>query len=157
MLGFATLLMVSAFLTSSSFFNFLVIWSTQSLFIGYTVMIFIKFIFYVCLVNYQLRFLHKILQLSFKKKSASSKKVKAVQSDLVMKKLLVVRKVYNKISENGVIVNKTIGFTMMLLLLETVMIITYVGYEICRNSLDNSSTIHMSRNFLLKSNFLLRN
>lgn len=84
---------------------------------GFSFLIFIKFTFDVCFVNYQLRFLQKILNLTFEEKQAKDRvgSIADEKSNQMMKNLLVVWKVYNKIKQNGSLVNKSCGLTMLLL------------------------------------------
>lgn len=127
---------ISSFFAASNFTSALLNFAVQFIFTIFLIMIFIKFAFYVCFVNYQLRYLHKLLHLTFentKEKFSSSEKL----NNLVMKKLLAVWNVYNKIIENASIVNKTHGLTMLITLVDNVLILTYVGYEMCKITLDN--------------------
>lgn len=169
---FLTMFALMALLGITSYFgrhktytDFLLNWLFQFIFLSFTLMIYIKFNFYVCFVNYQLRFLHKLLHLSFKYKkeniyivSAANEKVessKVLKSEFVMRKLLIVWDVYNKIIENASIVNSSHGSTLLIMMVDNVLIITYVGYELCRVVLDGSLNMQMSRKFFIFISFVM--
>lgn len=128
---------ISTYFRSKTYTDFLLAWAIQATFIGFIAIIFIKYTFYVCFVNYQLRFLHKLLHVCFEDKSGGSK--------LMMKRLLVVWKIYNKIIENGSLVNETSGITILLILIDNILIITYVGYGICNIVLDGLHSQELAR------------
>lgn len=152
LLGFLSVLFTSAYIWSDDIIHFVLILLAFFIVFGFSFLIFIKFTFYVCFVNYQLRFLQKILLLTFKEKHAKDGvgSFSDEKSNQMMKKLLVVWKVYNKIKQNGSLVNKSCGLTMMLLILGVVMTTTFTGYEICRIVIDGLPFKHLAREFSLK-------
>lgn len=166
MLAFVTLLSVAAYTWSDNLQVLVITFAFYFLLFGQLTLVVVKFIFYICFVNYQLRYQQKILFLSFKRnnmKSISDGKV----SDKLVKKLVIVCRVYSKIRQNAAIVNKSTGLTMALMLVVTVMTATYAGYEFCRIVIDRLSyqimassynidfTIIEKMNIFVSRNFIL--
>lgn len=149
MLTFTSILVMVIYIWSDKIQQFFFIVAVLHVLFGFAYLIFIKYTFYVCFVNYQLRFLQKIFLLCFEEKhskvTSGLNDDRAESAKRMMKKLLVVWKVYNRIKENGSLVNKSSGLTMMLLLVDVVMTATHAGYEICRISIDELPLKHMTR------------
>lgn len=98
-----------------------------------------KFVFYVGMVNSQLEFVGTLLEKVFKKEPmriidnisfhlTSVKFVKPPEDPL--KRLRVVWKIYNQIYESGVLVNDSLGLTILIILTSLVVTLTVSGYEI---------------------------
>lgn len=107
-------------------------------------MIIFKFVFYVCLVNYQLEFLKLLLDSTFIYQPVKIidninyhllhvKPLKPAESSL--RKILKSRMIFNKIYHNGKLVNESIGLTMLSLLISSVVTLTSSGYEVLKISL----------------------
>lgn len=100
-------------------------------------MVIYKFLFYVDLVNCQLEFLKQILEGSFKNRAL----IKILQTvnlatnaiktpEYPIRKVLGCMKIYLKIREISLLINESIGFTMLNLLAILVVAITVSGYEL---------------------------
>lgn len=105
----------------------------------FLVMIVYKFVFYVGIINRQLKFLNKLLEDNFLHqpiKMIDNMKfhlttVKPVKSpDDNLKKLRSLRKIYNVIFENAAIINDSIGLTVLMLLVCLVISLTVAGYQV---------------------------
>lgn len=144
MLAFVTILSVTSYTLTDNLKLMVLTFIIHCFLIGQLTLIVIKFIFYVCFVNYQLRYLQKILPLSFKRNNMKNTSG-SEESDNLVKKLLVVCKVYSKIRQNTAIVNKSTGLTMALIVVVTIMTATYVGYEFCQVAIDRLSYKRMAR------------
>lgn len=107
----------------------------------YLLLIVYKFIFYVGMVNKQLNFVGKLLHETFKNpppiktidnKNMHSLYVKPAKNceEDHFKKLLATRKIFNLVYENGLLVNDSNGFTILIVLLDLVVALTASGYEI---------------------------
>lgn len=99
----------------------------------FIVMITYKFVFYVCMINYQLMFLNKILGKIFKQEHVAV--VNNINFQLLTntetstRKILQARIIFKKIYENSCLINKSIGLTFLILLINTVVALTSAGYE----------------------------
>lgn len=98
-----------------------------------------KYVFYVLLIDFQLKNVQKLLQSAFKPQSVPDvgkvyhltiKDNFGEKVDKKMKKLLVIWKMYNKIIENASLVNKSMGLTMMFVLMNAILGFIYSGYEL---------------------------
>lgn len=96
-----------------------------------------KFVFYVALVNYQLEFLFKLIEITFKLPTAKITDLSSLMSvrrveipENLIKKLITARRIYQKICKNGDLVNASNGITILILILSIVMSMTVAGYEI---------------------------
>lgn len=108
-------------------------------FVGFAVINAAKYVFYVLLIDFQLKNVQKLLQSTFKPQSVSTvgkvyhltiKDNFGEKVDKKMNKLLVIWKMYNKIIENASLVNKSMGLTMMFVLMNAIMGFIYSGYEL---------------------------
>lgn len=100
-----------------------------------------KFIFYVDVVNSQLRMLEKLFEDSFQYDpikiidnvaDVNLTQVKPSSSIFVdnsLNKLRIVWKIYNLIYDNGNLINESIGMTALALLISLVICLTVSGYE----------------------------
>jgi hypothetical protein len=109
--------------------------------IFYLVMIVYKFVFYVAMINGQMRFVLKLLEETFKTppifvKTVESMKINVTNVQLVrkhensMSKLLGVRRIFNLTYENGSLINESNGLTILIVLVDLVIGVTAAGYQI---------------------------
>lgn len=98
-----------------------------------------KFVFFVQLINFELKFLKKILNEVFANElapvadSSSIHFVTPTTNKIPtnpLRKLVIARKVYDKIYENGEYVNDSMGFTIFVMLMNLVICMTCTGYEV---------------------------
>lgn len=123
-------------------------------------MIACKYSFYVSFVNFQLSYLEKLLSVTFESKPWKNiveiSLIEVVKKPVkeCLRKLNKIWQVYNKIYENGSIVNKSNGLTMLVALIVYVMIITYEGYEMCVSLMD---VTHLQSPLSKQEQFALEN
>jgi prepilin signal peptidase PulO-like enzyme (type II secretory pathway) len=94
-----------------------------------------KFVFYVALINSQLSFLLILVTKMFQ---PSVKIIENINFHLKsnpsvqehFRKLHAIRKIYNIIYENALLVNESIGLTILMMLISLVITLTVSGYEI---------------------------
>lgn len=105
-----------------------------------------KFLFYVGLINFQLKFIEKLLSnADTVKVTIPNKKIYFLSDSDVPLKLSVnskcqeIWKMYNKILENGSFINKSCGCTILVLLVDIIEVVTYSGYALCSNAMGDSS------------------
>lgn len=111
---FFLILGASIYLKSDNAFVFVAEFILYGILLGLPMLTTTKFIFYVCFVNYQLRFLQKVLLLSvegnnMKPKSALHNMNNFERSNEIIEKLLVACKIYRKIKRNSMIINSCTG------------------------------------------------
>lgn len=104
----------------------------------FLLMVVFKFIFYVEMVNSQLKFLNEILMKVWTCQSTKFidniyfqvTKVKSVKTfEDPLRKLRVLRRIYNIIHENGNLINDSNGLTILTMLVCLVAALTASGYE----------------------------
>jgi hypothetical protein len=106
--------------------------------ISYLLITVYKFIFYVGMVNEQLKLVAKLLNGIYE--YIPSKTVETYNVHLVnvkpakkykdpLRKLLAARKIFNLVYANGVLINESNGFTMLLVIMNLVVAIAAAGYE----------------------------
>jgi hypothetical protein len=96
-----------------------------------------KFIFYVHMINAELDLLKKLIEGIFNvpkvtilEKDINFIPVKAARdSESPFRKFVSAKKIYNMIYENAVLVNDSMGLTVLMLLIATVITLTASGYE----------------------------
>lgn len=97
-----------------------------------------KFVFYVNMVNSQLKFLNKLLCRIFQYQPIKIidninyhlMHVKPLKpADDTLSKLRVIWKIYNNIYESGILINESIGLTVLVLFMGIVIALTVSGYE----------------------------
>lgn len=105
-----------------------------------------KFLFYVGLINFQLKFIESLLSNAdtFKVTPSNKKIYFLSDSDLplnffVNSKCQEIWKVYNKILENGSLINKSCGCTILMILVDIIEAVTYSGYVLCATAMGDSS------------------
>lgn len=99
----------------------------------FLIMIVYKFIFYVGMINHQLKFLAKLLDNIFVYKSSKiveSFPKKLVKFDDPIRKLRAARQIYNYIYHNSTLINDSLGLTILVLLAVLVTSLTACGYKI---------------------------
>lgn len=132
-----------------------------------------KFVFYVDIVNSQLRLLETILEEIFRyqpsKINDNDVDLKQVEpskpvDDVTFSKLRVLWKMYNLIYDNGTLINESIGLTVLTLLIGCAIALTVSGYEIFVTIVGGRSIQNLpgkflsnSRLFLFKSRVVSRN
>lgn len=125
-------------------------------FIGLAVANVVKYIFYVLLINFELKHLEKLLQSVFNPKPGLTNgkiyhlKVADNFEDSFsfrMSKLIMVWRIYNKIIENTRLVNKSMGLTMMFVLINSIMALIYSGYELIIGTIGGESESFGSESF----------
>lgn len=103
-------------------------------FVTFFLMLTNKFLFYVCLINFQLEFVHKMLQsvtknyfgpVNVKEFNLYQKSHKDCE---LLAKLHAIWRIYDKARENGTLVNKSLGISMFLTLMNIIMGIAYCGF-----------------------------
>lgn len=100
--------------------------------IFFLLMIVYKFVFYVALIHHLLEFLNDLLEkvFSYQQPMESINNLiflslkPAKSSQRVLMKMITVQKVYNLIYEIGILVNKSLGLTMLILLTIFVIVLT---------------------------------
>lgn len=106
-------------------------------YVGFSLAIATKNIFFIMLINFQLRHLEKLLQSIFQPQyDLIVGKVYDLtigdnkSEDGNMKQLLVVWKIYNKINENADLINNSMDASMIFILINAVMAFLTSGYEL---------------------------
>lgn len=114
---------------------------------SFSLMIVAKFCFNVGLVNFQLNHVHKLLKMVSESQLESfGLKVNFLsQADLRSQKQLTdlqkIWKIYSKVCENGSLVNKSLGVSMLLIMVNLVMGLAHSGYEISVALMGGSTSI----------------
>lgn len=110
---------------------------------SFSVILINKFVFYVCLINFELEFVNTLLQsvinLCTLKLYTLNVKNSSNCSRQVLAKLQAVWEVYEKVRENAILVNKSMGVTMLFSLMNIVMALVYCGYGFCTASMGGSN------------------
>lgn len=105
----------------------------------FLLMISFKFVFYVRMVNIELKLLKNILdeiytQLKLNQTRIfvlpTALKIEEPPSEDRLQKLIVARRIYNLIYENGLLINSSNGLTILILLMTLVVTLTASGYEL---------------------------
>lgn len=106
-------------------------------YVGISLAIATKNIFFILLLNFQLRHLEKLLQSVFQPEydlivgkvyDLTIEDNKSEDGD--MKQLLIVWKIFNKISENADLINKSMDASVIFVLINAVMALLTSGYEL---------------------------
>lgn len=114
---------------------------------SYFVLIIEKFLFYVCLINYQLDFVNTVLKSLFKFNfhtlkmeiyTFDMKNVDSKSSRLILAKLLTIWEIFDKVQENATLINKSMGITMLFTLMNMIMILVNSGYIFCTVAMGDS-------------------
>lgn len=109
-----------------------------------------KFIFYVSLVNFQLECIHELLkkvsanQIDCFVLNASSMKVIKVYSKIHDQRLLELQEIweiYRKVCDNGALVNKCVGISILSIMVNLVLGLTHSGYELSVTLLGGTSSL----------------
>lgn len=107
-------------------------------------MIVCKFSFFVDLVNLQIRHVEELFVLIFKAKPTQTYE-KVYRIDVMekrgkeeLRKLTTVWKIYIKVSENASIINRSMGLTILLVVVIAIMVVTYAVYDVCLAIMDDS-------------------
>lgn len=145
-----TLVFVAVHLVISSFkyMNVELFFGQATITILYTssfVIVVNKFLFYVSLINFQLDFVQKLIlsagkhqQETLDKKicflSASDFPLRTVKKS----KYQSFWRTYNKILENGMLVNNSFGYTNLLILVNIITTSTFCGYILCAKAMGES-------------------
>lgn len=98
-----------------------------------------KFVFYVQMINHELKMLRNLVEGIFQVQSPKvinrldlhlvSVKPQIFYDD-VFKKFVSAKKIYNILYDNGCLLNESMGFTMLVLLIVLVITLTASGYQI---------------------------
>lgn len=132
------------------FWEFLVI----IFYTSYFIIIGNNFLFYVCLINFELQFIQKqILFAANGQLEGLNKKLSfSSNSDLPSKSASIssfqaIWKTYNKILENASLANKSLGNTILIILLNLITMATYCGYKLCARAMGDSSEKLIGQSF----------
>lgn len=107
-------------------------------------MIVCKFSFFVNLVNLQVRHIEELFVLIFQAKPSQTYG-KVYRNDVMekpgkqeLRKLTTVWKIYIKVSKNASIINRSMGLTILLVVVIAIMVVTYAVYDVCLAIMDDS-------------------
>lgn len=131
---------------TSFFFRFGSVNDTIPMLVGaipvfYLIMVGYKYVFYVAMVNHQMRCVLRLLEEAFKRPLIITKNIENIKFNLTntqivkkyenpMTKLLAVRRTFNLVYENGTLINESNGLTILIVLVDLVIAITASEYEI---------------------------
>lgn len=122
-------------------------WIIANIITIFTTMTAIKYSLIVDFVNFQLSYLEKLFQATFKRQRCQIIVTVQVFEKPDKEKLRKLNKallIYSKICENAAIVNKSMGLTMLLILIVAVTLITNEGFEICVGLMDETRPINIA-------------
>lgn len=117
-------------------------------FVTFFLVVINKFVFYVCFINFQLEFVNKILQnelachlkqLNIKVYCLDTKSHKMKVENKIITKLQAIWRIYDKIQENASLVNKSLGISMFLTLMNLIMGMAYYGFAFCAAAMGDTS------------------
>lgn len=127
---------------------------------SYFILIVVKFLFYVCLINFKLDFVNMLLEYTFNLNSKAFEvefftiDMKNVDnksnSRLTFSKLRTVWSIYDKVQENAALINKSMGITMLFALMNMIMILVNCGYIFCTVAMGDSTDLFDGKYSLCK-------